>query len=328
MADRRLPEGTVAWILGSGLAGHQIHCLGVARALGLEPLVKPVRTRGFFPALSPFGPIDPRDAPGRPGSPIAPPFPDIAFASGRKTVPYLRALRASSKERTFTVFLEDPRVGAGLADLIWAPEHDRLRGDNVIVTPTAPHSLRPALLAAARATPDPRIAVLSSPRAAMIIGGPSAHHAFTPKDDAALAGVARDLLAAGFAIMATPSRRTGAATIAALRGAFASAPARTFFWDGAGDNPYTQIIANADVVVVTGDSVNMVGEALATTAPVYVYEPSGGHPKMRRYLDGLIARGLLRRWNGRVEQWSHEPVDATGVIAAEIARRYRVFRSR
>ena len=131
-----LPAGVTSWVLGSGRAGHQSHCLGVARALGLDPVIRPVRTSGLFSALSPFGPIDPRDDPARPASPLAPPFPDIAIASGRKTVPYLRRLRAAARGQTFTVFMEDPVVGASLADLIWAPEHDRLRGDNVIVTPT------------------------------------------------------------------------------------------------------------------------------------------------------------------------------------------------
>ncbi len=300
--------------------------MGVAQALGLDPLVKPARIAGLFPALAPFGPIDPRDRPERTGSPIAPPFPDLCFAAGRKTVPLLRALRRASKGRTFTVFLEDPRVGAGLADLIWVPAHDSLRGENVIVTPTTPHRLRPELLAAARQNPDLRIAALPAPRAALVLGGPSAHYRFTGADDAALAGIAQALLAQGFSVMATPSRRTAPSTVAAVRATLALAPAKAFFWDGSGDNPYAQMIANADAIVVTGDSVNMVSEALAPGVPAYVYEPTGGHAKMRRFLDGLIAGGHLRRWAGVAGMWRHEPLDATSVIAAEVARRFRVFR--
>ncbi len=325
-AERLLPPGTTAWALDSGLAGHRSHCQAITSELGLIPILKPVRTSGIFSALSPYAPIDPRDAPGRPGSPIAPPFPDIAFASGRRTVPYLRRLRAAAGQRTFTVFLEDPRVGAGLADLIWVPEHDRLRGDNVIVTLTPPNPLRPALLAAARAAPDRRIAALAGPRAALIVGGPSLHHRFTPDDDAALAGIALSLLARGYSIMATSSRRTAESTLAALRAVFAGAPRRCFLWDGTGDNPYVAMIANADAIVVTGDSVNMVSEAVSTSAPAYVYEPSGGHSRLRRYLDALVARGVLRRWSGDLDAWSHEPVDSTRLIAAEIARRYAAFK--
>ncbi len=323
-----LPAGTQAWILGSGLIGHETHCDGVARELGLDPARKRVPTKGLFAAISPYGPIAPRDAPHRRDSLIAPPFPDIAIASGRKTVPYLRRLRAASGRRVFTVFLQNPGVGAGLADVIWVPEHDRLRGENVVVTLTSPHPLRPALLADARQSPDPRLARLPGPRAALVLGGPSAHHTYMPDDNAALAGIARTLLAQGYSVMATPSRRTAPETLAAVRQALASGPDRAFLWDGAGANPYLHMVAIADALVVTGDSVNMVGEALATRAPVYVYEPTGGHSKVRGYLDRLMARGLVRRWAGEIEDWSHEPVDATNVIAAEIARRFMAFRAR
>jgi len=287
-----------------------------------------VRTQGLFSALAPFGPIDPRDWPTRKDSLLAPPFPDIAIAAGRKTAPYLRHLRKASKGRTFTVFLQNPGTGSGIADMVWVPAHDKLRGPNVVVTPTSPHPLRPALLDAARQDVDPRIASLPIPRAAMILGGPSAHHAFEAKDDMALADAARALLAQGFSVMVTPSRRTAPETLAAIRASLASAPGKSFVWDGAGENPYPAMIANADAILVTGDSVNMVGEALATRAPVHVYEPSGGHRKIRGYLEGLMASGVIRPWRGAIEDWTHEPVDATGLIAAEIVRRYGAFRTK
>lgn len=278
-------------------------------------------------ALAPYAPLDPRDWPMRVGSPFAPPFPDILIAAGRRTVPVLRALRRAARGKTFTVFLEDPRVGASLADLIWVPQHDRLRGPNVIVTPTTPHPLRPDVIWAARKNIDPRIAALPSPRAAIVIGGPSAHYRFTPADDMALADAARMILAQGFSLMATPSRRTAPSTVGAVRAALSGAPERVFFWDGEGANPYAGMIANADAILVTGDSVNMVSEALATGAPSYVYEPAGGAAKTRRFLDGLIASGHLRRWNGVIEQWRHEPLDATGTIAAFVAARYEEWRA-
>ena len=38
-------------------------------------------------------------------------------------------------------------------------------------------------------------------------------------------------------------------------------------WDGQGDNPYFGMLALADLIVVTQDSVSMISEAAATTAP-------------------------------------------------------------
>ncbi len=320
----RLPQGTTAWVLASGKVGHEVHCLGIARELGLEPVLKQVRPRALFAALTPFGPIDPRDRATKPGSLLAPPFPDIVFAAGRVTVPYLRYLRRVSGGRTFAMFLQDPRTGAGAADLLWVPEHDRLRGENVLVTLTSPHPLRPHILEAARRSPDPRLAHLPHPRVAMVLGGPSAHHRFEEKDVAALTRIAGDLAASGCGVMVTPSRRTPPDLIKALAQALAGQPA--FVWDGEGDNPYAAMIALADSIVVTGDSVNMVGEALAGGVPVQVYDPSGGHPKITGFINKLVVAGHVRRWAGALERWDNPPLDATSLIASEIARRYTAFR--
>ena len=321
----RLPPGTTAWVLASGKVGHEVHCLGIARELGLEPVLKQVKPRALFAALTPFGPIDPRDGAHRPGSLLAPPFPDLVFAAGRVTVPYLRYLRRVSGGRTFTIFLQDPRTGAGTADLLWVPEHDKLRGENVLVTLTSPHPLRPHVLEAARREPDPRLANLPHPRVAMVLGGPSAHHRYEDKDVAALTAIATSIAEAGYGVMVTPSRRTPASLVTALAQALEGKA--VFVWNGEGENPYSAMIALADSIVVTGDSVNMVGEALAGGVPVQVYEPSGGHPKITGFIDKLVAAGHVRRWAGALEGWDNPPLDATSLIASEIARRYNAFRA-
>jgi hypothetical protein len=95
-----LPAGTRAWVLGSGKIGHEVNCLGVAHELGLDPELRAVRPRLLFQAMAPFGPIDPRDAPRHAGASLRGPFPDIVFASGRTTVPYLRHLKKASQRLT------------------------------------------------------------------------------------------------------------------------------------------------------------------------------------------------------------------------------------
>jgi len=287
--------------------------------MGLAPDIRRVKPRAPFAWAMPRGPIDPRDAPGEPGSPVAPPFPDILIASGRRAVPYMRAVKRASGGRTFTFFLKDPRIGPGAADLIWVQEHDRLRGPNVLTSLTAPHRISAARLAEARARPDPRIAGLPRPRVAVLAGGDSRHHRFAPGDAERLMGGLRDLAASGATLAITASRRTPAALLAELR-ALAHAP--HFLWDGtgpAGDNPYLALLAGADAVVVTADSTNMVGEAAATGVPILVFEPSGGHAKIARFLAELTRRGAVRPFAGRLEDYAYQPLDSTPEIA-EAAR--------
>ena len=132
MQDARIGEGVRVLVLGSGKAGHEINAVGVAEALGAPYELKRVDPRRPFLWMSPFGPIDPRDA-----ALLRPPLPDIVLASGRVTVPYLRAFKRAGGAGVFAVFLQDPRFARASMDLIWVPEHDRHRGPNVIATLTS-----------------------------------------------------------------------------------------------------------------------------------------------------------------------------------------------
>jgi mitochondrial fission protein ELM1 len=283
------------------------------------PEIRHVRPHGLFALAMPRGPIDPREGPGRPGSPIAPPFPDLLIASGRRAIPYLRAVRRASEDRTFTVVLKDPRISAAVAHLVWVQDHDRLRGANVLTSLTAPHRISAARLAEARAAPDPRVVALRRPRVAVLAGGDSRHHRFTQDDIRRfMAGLSR-LAAGGASLAVTTSRRTPAALRAALQ-EVAAGPAH-YLWNGsdaAGPNPYLHLLASADAIVVTTDSTNMVGEAVATGVPVLTFEPAGGHPKISAFLDGLRRHGAVRPFAGRLEEYAYQPLDSTPEIAKAV----------
>src|SRR5215217_7874444 len=164
-------------ILTDGKAGDEQPLIGVAEAMGVKPDIRHVAPRAAYALLMPWGPIDPKDAPALEASPIAAPFPDICLATGRRAVAYLRALKRASPN-SFTVFFKDPRIKRHGADLLVVQTHDAPRGDNVLVTPTAPNRMSASRLTAALETAPEHLKRLSSPRSAVLIGGDSRHHRF------------------------------------------------------------------------------------------------------------------------------------------------------
>lgn len=321
-------EGQRAWIISDGKAGHEVQCLGVANALGVKVDIKRVEPRGLAKALAPWGPVPGHEKFGEPGSVFAPPWPAIAFATGRLTTPYIRALKRKAGLATFTVILLDPKTRGSSADLFWVPEHDTRRGANVVTTLTSPHAFPPERLAELRRTMPPEIAALPSPRVAVLIGGPNGDYHYTPVDEARLIAALGRLSQSGAGLMLTPSRRTPPSLLAAIDAATAKAP--RIFWNNAGENPYPQFLAHADAFVVTADSVNMAGEAAATGKPVYIFHPSGGSAKFARFHAGLSAAGITRvlpevhlhAEHELLQAWSYEPLDSARDIAGEIVRRW------
>ena len=316
-----MTHSPTAWIITDGKAGDLAQCVGVAEAMGLAPSQRVVRPRAPFTWLMPRGPIDLRESPGRPGSPIAPPWPDIAIASGRRAVPYLRAVKRLSRGRCFTIFLKDPRTGAGASDFIWVPAHDRLRAPNVMTTLVSPHKVSAEALAEARRAPPGPITALPAPRVAVLVGGDSRHHRFKPEDIERLAASLDSLAASGAALMGSRSRRTSPALAEAVGQVFARHGG--WWWDGRGPNPYLALLAHADAIVATADSVNMIGEAAATGVPVLVFEPTGGHGKIGKFLNGLAEHGVVHRFEGNLVGERYEPLDSTRAIAGAALAAFR-----
>ncbi|MDQ0391829.1 mitochondrial fission ELM1 family protein [Labrys monachus] len=314
----------VIWTLTDGKAGDALQCLGVAEAVlagtGGRIVEHRVRPRRLYALAMPWGPPDPADLQAL-SEDLAAAAPDIAIASGRRAVTYLRWLKKRSPA-TFTVFLKDPRTGTGAADFIWVPQHDRLRGDNVLATLTSPHRQTPAALAAARAAARPGLLALPQPRVAVLAGGPSKDVGFGDRDIARFALALRMLADGGAGLMVTPSRRTPEAMTQAMAQALAGRSA--WIWDGKASNPYAEMLGLADAFVVTADSANMLSEAASTGKTIHVFMPEGVPAKIRRFVDGLAAHGAVVKFEGRLEISPYEPLDSTPLIAREILHRLRL----
>ena len=82
------------------------------------------------------------------------------------------------------------------------------------------------------------------------------------------------------------------------------------------------MLALADAIVVTLDSVSMVSEAVATRAPVLLAELPGASRRIGMFLNDLIDAGRVRTYQGRYETWPVQPIDDTPAAAAAMCRRF------
>lgn len=313
-----------AWVLSDGKAGHLAITTGVAEAMGLDYRIIPVAPRGLRRIFAPWAPVNPAKRAGAETSPFRPPWPDFVFAAGRTTIPYLRSIHWNAPRETFTVAFQDPRTGPRTADLIWVPEHDRLRGANVITTPTAPHRFSREALMKLRQSIPPAMAGLPSPKLAVLLGGPSGAYNFTKQDVVRLTALLASAASTGATLLMTVSRRTPPDLKQALGEAIKNGP--HMFWQGEGNNPYPYFLATADLFLATADSVNMAGEAAATGRPLYIFHPSGGKSKFGRFHETLQRLGISREAPEifeRFDSWSYEPLHAAEQVAGEILQRWR-----
>jgi uncharacterized protein len=316
-APLSIHEGTpLAWVLHDGKPGMRSQALGLAEATGFDIVEKPLSIRLPWSLLPPqLWPL-PHFAVADRRTLLAPPWPDLVVGCGRNSVIPALAIRRASGGRTVAAHVQDPRLGRAEFDLLLVPEHDRLRGERVIVTRGALHCVTPEKLAAARQG-FPELVTLPRPVLGVLIGGSNRAYSLTLDRLGAIAdAIAACLRATGGSAVVTPSRRTGGAGIALLRERLWNVPA--VIWDMTGDNPYFAYLATADAFLVTADSVSMISEAAATGRPVHIIELEGGDAKFARFHATMRSSGITRPFAGRIESWDYAPLDDTARAGAAV----------
>jgi uncharacterized protein len=303
-----------SWILSEGFAGLQAQALGLAEAAGLTPEVRVLAPRAPWKWLAPS--LWPAPLAAVPDA-VRAPLPGLVIGCGGVAAAVGAALRRGGSP---VVQVQHPRMNPRHFDLIVVNRHDELTGPNVVVTRTALHRATPARLAEASRRWRPHFEHLKRPLVAVLVGGSNGRFRL----DAAVGGALAGQLAAmmrrdGVGVAITPSRRTDPAVMRVL--AEALMPLGGYVWDGSGDNPYFGILALADAIVVTMDSVSMVSEAAATEAPVMLAALPGRSRRNRLFTDGMLAEGRVREFAGRFELWPVKPLDDTAEAAAEMCRR-------
>jgi mitochondrial fission protein ELM1 len=303
-----------SWILTEGYAGLQAQALGLAEAAGLAHelrVLRPGPPWRWFPARHWPAPLRVvRDA-------VAPPEPPLAIGCGGMAAAVLAALR---RRGLAVVQVQNPRMDPARFDVIVANTHDELTGPNVVVSRTALHRVTPVRLAAEAALWRDRLDGLPRPLVAVLLGGSNGRYRL----DRTVGGrLAADLAAMmrreRIGVMVTPSRRTDPAVTAAVRDAVA--PLGGFVWDFTGENPYFGMLALADLIVVTQDSVSMISEAAATDAPVMVVPLPGRSRRQGLFLDMMLREGRVRLFEARYAPWPVAPLNDTPRAAAEVRRR-------
>lgn len=306
------------WFLHDAAAGHRQQAAALARALAPEPL------EWTLQAAAPWSWLAPRRLPGAErafgdtfAAALAAP-PALAVGCGRRAALATRLLRERGAR---TVQVLHPRIDTRHWDLVVAPEHDGLRGPNVITLCGSLNPVDDAWLEHARAA-MPALATLPSPRTAVLLGGPTAAVRFDRGAFEVLASRLEHWLALeGGSLLVIGSRRTPAEIAGLAKLYWADTPGVRWFGAGDGDNPYAAALAFADRIVVSPDSVNMVSEACATAAPVYVAEPARATGRVRAYLDAMLRRGRIHALGRRPEPFAVEPLRETPRIAALVRER-------
>lgn len=261
-------SAVVVWWFRDGKAGHDNQARGLIAAL--QRLI-PLDVHDV--PLPPLGRLLVDALTGRFRAGRALPDPALLIGAGHGTHPALLAARRARGGRV--VVLMKPSLPRAWFDLCVIPRHDGVApAPNVLITDGALNAIQPAV------GKDPRQGLI-------LIGGPSAHHAWSEPELIAQSRVilARDT---GVRWRIAGSRRTPESTVPLLR-ALESAQAKFIAHEDTDPAWLPAQLARAATVWVTEDSVSMIYEALtAGAATGLLAVPRRRADRVTRAIDMLI----------------------------------------
>jgi mitochondrial fission protein ELM1 len=208
---------------------------------------------------------------------LQPPWPDLVISAGRRNEPVARWIRQRSGGKSVLVHMGRPLAALDQWDLlVTTPQYFLPVQPNIRHNSLPLHRLSGEELKVAGEQLRPQLEGLPRPWIAVLVGGDSGRFVLTAGKGERLGLLANQLATAcGGSLLVTDSARTPAAAADALQ-ARITAPAYCYRWGRGGDNPYRGLLALADAFVVTGESMSMLGEAVAMGRPLYIFDVGDG----------------------------------------------------
>ena len=237
----------------------------------------------------------------------------IIISCGRKSVISSIALKKRFGNEIFNIHIQDPKVSFKHFDLIISPDHDNIKGDNVLTTKGSIHYLTKKEI-----TENLKYLQLDKGKkkvVAFIIGGPNKYYNYSEEQIHFTFNKVKNLFTPDkFKIIIIPSYRTPERII---KKAFNTFGFNHHVVKNIDKKAYLSSLALADYVIVTCDSTSMISEAALTGKPIYVAQiPSKRDDhRFRQFRDLFSKLNIIRNLNNSLEIWKYEKLDETNRIA-------------
>jgi hypothetical protein len=277
------------------MVGHTHQCVGLAEALGWPYEVKDLEFNRLKGLNNQILGATRLTLTSDSAAKLCPPWPDLLICAGRRLTPPARFVAQQSGGSTRLVQLG--RKGGNVVqpfDVVVSCVHFG----------QPPHPRRLEVLAPINRVTDELLARQAlhwqelcpeSKRApiGVLVGGSCGSHRLDVETAGAMGREVRDFARqAGRSVVVVTSRRTSSEALQALEQALGDCCSLFYRWGPADSaNPYWGCLALASVLVVTGESESMLGEAAATGKPVYIY-PLPERRRLHYRISGwMVARG-------------------------------------
>ena len=246
---------------------------------------------------------------------------DVIISCGRKSVIPSIHLKKSSKKKVFNIHIQDPKVNFNNFDFIVAPEHDSIKGQNVINTKGAIHYLTDEEIVKNKDYLDSFIKKDQREICSLILGGPTKYYDYSQENMKNIFFILNDLLKKNnFQLVVIPSMRTPKNSIDYAKEYFGE---NHTIIDSVDKKAYLSALSISQTIVVTCDSSSMSSEAALTGKPIFVANilPKKNDKRFQKFRNLFRELNITRNLGEEQENWNYKKLDETNRVAKIIKQK-------
>tara|TARA_Y100000590_G_scaffold97745_1_gene111256 strand:- start:1057 stop:2007 length:951 start_codon:yes stop_codon:yes gene_type:complete len=311
-----------ALLLTQGMHGMISQVEGLAKALGLNFKHETIKLKKFWDFIpSKFTPVSDIILQNK--------FvcdSKVIISCGRKSVVPSILLKKRFKNNIFNIHIQDPKVDLNNFDCIICPEHDKLSGDNVIITKGAIHYLTNDEIEKNINYLQPN----SSDKkiVTFILGGPNKYYDFSEKQmNSMFAKIKNLFISSKYKLIIIPSYRTPERI---LKLAFNYFNEDHLVVKERDKKAYLSSLGLADIIIVTCDSTSMISEAGITGKPVYVARMKHKRDiyRFEEFYKLFKDLGITRDLENKIEFWNYKglnEVERAALLVKEKMKKHGII---
>jgi len=302
-------------LLTEGMHGMISQVEGLAKALNIEFIHQKVELNSFWklipPNLTPvsnlvFKKIDVSDF-------------DIIISCGRKSVIPSIYLKKNSKKKVFNIHIQDPKVSLNNFDFVIAPEHDDLKGKNVITSKGAIHYLTLDEIENNHNYLTDKLDK-NQEYLLLVLGGPNKYYDYDDQNLINIFSTIKKILDSNhLQAIVIPSMRTPKKTIDLANEYIGE---KNLIINSIDKKAYLSGLSLAKYIVVTCDSTSMISEAALTGKPIYIADipAKSNDQRFKKFRDLFSKLNITKNLNEKLEIWNYKSLNETTRIAEEIKK--------
>jgi len=305
-------------LLTEGMHGMISQVEGLAKALDLDFIHEKIEINNFWKLFPPkVTPVQDFVFKNKIDSQF-----DVVISCGRKSVIPSIYLKKKFKNKIINIHIQEPKVFLDNFDFVVAPEHDGLKGNNVLTSKGAVHYLTNDELdqnenyLKSRINSQKKIVTL-------ILGGPTRYYDYNNRViDGIFSKIEQNFLKNNYQVIIIPSMRTPQNIIEKAKNYFDK---DQIIIPNVDKKAYLSSLKISDHIIVTCDSTSMISEAAITGKPIYVAQMPTikNNQRFKSFFNLFESLNIIKELNNSIENWTYTKLNETNKIANQIKEKIK-----